>query len=78
MNAALLEKSPRLQRVLALLQRGGRFTTRDIIEQAQVCAVNSSIAELRSNGYQIRCERRGDVWTYELEETSCTDSKITS
>lgn len=67
MNAASIEKSARLGRVLDLLSQGGEFTTLDIIKQAEVCAVNSIVAELRCNGYGINCQRRGDKWFYTLE-----------
>ena len=52
---AKVEKSPRLQRVLELLRDGHPHTTREIIYTADVCAVNTCVAELRANGYEIRC-----------------------
>ena len=64
MHAARLDKSERLQRVAKLLKRGGWHSTMDIIQRAQVCAVNSIVAELRANGWQIECQRTGDVWRY--------------
>jgi hypothetical protein len=67
MNAATLENSDRLRRVLAVLADGNERTTLDIIAYARVCAVNSCIAELRANGLDIRCRRQGDVWYYRLE-----------
>jgi len=67
MNAADFDKSDRLQRVYKLLKRGGEFTTLDIINQAQVCAVNSIVAELRQHGYHITCQRRGHKWFYRLK-----------
>ncbi|CAB4141366.1 Helix-turn-helix domain containing protein [uncultured Caudovirales phage] len=66
MNAANIEKSDRLQRVLTLLKRGGEYTTLEIIQKAGVCAVNSIISELRQNGYQINCQRRADKWFYRM------------
>jgi len=45
---------------------GRELTTLDIVVEARVCAVNSCIAELRANGYDIRCWREGDVWLYRL------------
>jgi predicted transcriptional regulator len=66
MNAANIEKSDRLQRVLTLLKRGGEYTTLEIIQNAGVCAVNSIISELRQNGYQINCQRRADKWLYRM------------
>ena len=56
MHAARLDRSPRLQRVYDLLSDGREYSTRDIIRGAEVCAVNSCIAELRENGCYI--ERR--------------------
>lgn len=68
MNAATIENSDRLRRVLAVLSDGKERSTLDIIAYARVCAVNSCIAELRANGYNIRCRREGDKWFYRLEE----------
>lgn len=65
-NAADPQKSPRLKRVLAVLRDGEEHTTRDLIVAAEVCAVNSIIAELRANGFEIDCQRDGDVWLYRL------------
>jgi len=61
MHAARLEASPRLQRVLWALMDGQWHTTRELIVAAEVCAVNSCIAELRANGVAIetRCEGVG-------------------
>ena len=69
MRAARIATSPRLQRVAALLADGRTYTTLDIVQGAGVCAVNSAIAELRCNGYQIDCTRCGDVWSYRLTST---------
>lgn len=49
MHHARIEKSPRLQRVAALLQDGRWHSTLDIVIGAGVCAVNSCVAELRAN-----------------------------
>jgi hypothetical protein len=40
----------------------------EIIRYAEVAAVNSIISELRANGRQIKCERKGDVWYYQMPE----------
>ena len=60
-RAAKIENSDRLRRVLALLSSGGWHGTWEIMQTAQVCAVNSIISELRENGIQIetRCVGRG-------------------
>ena len=67
MHAARIDSSPRLQRVAALLADGRPHSTLDIVLGAEVCAVNSIIAELRVNGLRIRCHREGDTWWYQLE-----------
>ena len=64
MNAASLSRSDRLRRVAALLRRGKEYSTMEIIQQAGVAAVSAAISELRCNGMDIRCQRRGDVWYY--------------
>ena len=55
MHAARLDRSPRLQRVHRLLADGAERSTLRISIAAQVCAVNSCIAELRANGAEIKC-----------------------
>ena len=69
MHYARVEKSNRLQRVLAALSCGRALTTRTIVRRARVCAVNSIVSELRANGYVIecRCIRKG-VFTYQLKQ----------
>lgn len=46
---------------MAMLADGHWHGTREIMRAADVCAVNTVIAELRSNGYEIdtRCVGRG-------------------
>ena len=70
MHAATLAKSARLQRTFDVLQDGQEHSTRDLVLAAQVCAVNSIIAELRANGYVITCRQapgeHGRVWLYQL------------
>lgn len=68
MNAADIDKSKRLKRVDALLSSGGEFSTMDIILIANVCAVNSIVAELRENGRVIHCRRQGGLWYYRMED----------
>ncbi len=64
MKSANLENSDRLQRVDQLLADGLEYSTLEIVYGAQVCAVNSIIAELRDNGRDIRCRREGNLWFY--------------
>ncbi len=66
MNSAALANSPRLQRVLVYLSDGKRHSTREIVHGARVCAVNSIIAELRSNGIAIACKREKGLYYYTL------------
>ncbi len=72
MHAASLASSERLQRVHALLMDGNEHSTLEIITEAQVCAVNSIIAELRANGAAIVCRQvrnpysRRRVWRYRM------------
>lgn len=70
-KAAKLE-SDRLQRVLRLLSDGKWRTTRQILRDAGVCAVNTVVAELRHHGAEIECEQRrrpigrGRLWYYRM------------
>ena len=57
MHAARLSRSPRLQRLHALLADGRERSTMDIVTDARVCAVSSCIAELRVNGAEIVCRQ---------------------
>jgi len=66
MRAAKLENSPRLRRVLTVLSDESEHSTLEIIQRARVCAVNSVVSELRRNGLDIKCTRRGDHWYYRL------------
>lgn len=68
MNAARLERSERLRRVAQVLADGREHTTYEIVHAAQVCAVNSIVAELRANGLRISCARRADRWYYRMEQ----------
>lgn len=64
MHAANIEKSKRLQRVDALLSDLRPRSTLEIIQQAEVCAVNSIISELRRNGRQINCHQHNRIFYY--------------
>lgn len=66
MNHAALSTSLRLQRVLSVLSDGQPHSTMDIITRANVCAVNSIVAELREQGIAIRCQRQGAIWYYTI------------
>ena len=67
MKAASLKSSERLQRVAQFLDDGRERSTMEIINECQVCAVNSIIAELRDNSLIIHCRREGDTWYYRKE-----------
>jgi nitric oxide reductase activation protein len=66
-KAARLD-SPRLQRVLALLKDGKPHTTRQIVRQARVMAVNAAVSELRHHGAEIACVKQaapgGQGWRF--------------
>ena len=73
MHAARLDRSPRLQRVHAVLADGHPHSTMDIVTRAKVCAVNSIVAELRVQGAEISCRQirsiRGErVWIYQMTQ----------
>lgn len=72
MKHASLETSARLQRVARLLEGGREYSTAEIVQHAEVCAVNSAIAELRENGLDIACRRQGDLWLYRLNTQGAT------
>ena len=65
-NAAQLTRSDRLKRVKVFLSDHRPHSTLEIVKKARVCAVNSIVAELRANGIDIECQRRGDRWYYTL------------
>ena len=74
MHAARLSNSPRLRRVLSALEENpGGLTTMELIDRANVCAVNSIASELRANGISVEClpvkGQRG-VYRYRLEEAA--------
>ena len=71
MNYANIATSPRLQRVLEALSDGVEHSTLDLVREAEVCAVNSCIAELRANGADINCRQIRNsggqrLWMYKL------------
>jgi hypothetical protein len=68
-HAALLERSPRLQRVAWFLSDGKPHSTREILRECDVCAVNAIADELREpkNGFDIDCERIGRYWYYTMK-----------
>ena len=72
MHAATIQKSDRLRRVHELLSDYNEHSTLEIVTEAQVCAVNSIIAELRANGAVIVCRQARNpesgrrVWWYRM------------
>lgn len=72
-KAARIENSPRLRRLLGVLSDGQKHSTLELIQKAGICSVNSAADELRDpiNGsLDIRCERDGKVWYYQLHRGS--------
>jgi hypothetical protein len=66
MHSARIEKSKRLQSVDKALASGTEMSTRELIQATGMCAINSIISELRDNGKDIRCHRRGGAWYYQM------------
>ena len=66
MNSANVGTSKRLQRLLRALEDGREYSTLALSRLAHLMAVSASVAELRDNGYDIHCERRGQLWYYRL------------
>ena len=67
MNAAKVDNSARLQRVLETLRRHPEgASSMTIITEAQVVAPGTVVSELRHCGYDIDCSRKGDIWTYRM------------
>ena len=68
-KAALLENSPRLQRVARFLSDGKPHSTRDIQRECDVCAVGTIKSELidPKNGFDITCKQIGkERWDYRM------------
>ena len=66
MHFARFRTSKRLQRVMRVLADGQEHSTRDLIREADVCAVNSIVAELRANGIPVASRCKSGVWLYRL------------
>lgn len=77
-HAARIENSPRLQRLHKLLSDGRECSTREIIREADVCAVNTAIGELRDpkNGCVIACRRVSRYYYYKLLEDHTQQIKM--
>lgn len=71
MHAARLDRSPRLQRVHALLADGAEHTTWEIVQAGTVCP-GTCVSELRAQGAHIECRRlvgggrAGAVYVYRM------------
>ena len=71
MHAARLATSPRLQAVRAALSDGAEHSTLDLVHETGVLAINSTVSELRANGFVIHCRQGkapggGRIWLYRL------------
>lgn len=68
-HAANIEKSPRLQRFLAVLKNARMpLSTRTLQLSADCCNAHTCVAELRENGIPVHVERIGDLYFYSLIE----------
>lgn len=65
---AAYAKSDRLQRLLAFMLDGKEHSTLDIIQGAEICAVNSAACELRMNGFSCFCVRKSSPAIYQLAD----------
>ena len=71
-----IEKSRRLQRLLAYLRMRGKWgaTSMNLSSELHRCSIATDISELRRNGYQVNCEylrttsNGSRVHLYTLEE----------
>lgn len=66
MKAANLDSSPRLKRLFRALSDGKKHSTLNLHRRAHVMAISAAVAELRDNGFDITCQRKGDIWYYQL------------
>lgn len=55
MNYANADRSRRLQRFLGVLADGLWHGTREIVQAAEIMAVNSVASEVRANGIHVDC-----------------------
>jgi len=67
-HAARLKSSLRLQRVLSLLRDGNWHSTRDIQNNAYVCAAGECVSELRApvNNIPVECRYIDRQYRYRL------------
>lgn len=56
-HAARAERSPQLQRLLAVLREAGArgITSLELQEKSHLVAIATRVSELRHNGYDIQC-----------------------
>jgi len=64
-HAANPDKSEQLSAIIWALGRGTRSTAQ-LHEASGSHAISTRISELRANGYDIRCKRKGGVYFYTL------------
>jgi len=69
MNAAKLENSKRLQRVLRVLKRNSKpQSTRQLIDKSGHLAISSIASELRCNGINVKCKCANGAYWYWIGE----------
>lgn len=66
MNAARIERSDRLQRVLQVLTALPRPSSLEIQEIARVTAPGTCVSELRHAGYRVECKKERGIFYYTL------------
>ncbi len=71
MHSARLDRSPRLQRLLAALKTRDELTSMELLVEARIVGLSAAVSELRANGAIVDCRqttRAGGepVWLYRL------------
>ena len=67
-HAAKLDNSPRLQRVMRVLEQCDEVSSWNLQQLARVCAPGTCAAELRAQGVPIQIRQEGRIWYYSLGE----------
>jgi len=68
-HAAKLERSPRLQRFLAVLsQHPEGISTLDLQHRAGVCNAHSCASEVRANGIGVTVWQERGIYFYKMEQ----------
>ena len=61
-------KSARLQRLITYMIDGKVKTTLEIIQGADICAVNSAVCEVREQGFNLECVKKSKPFACQLHD----------